>query len=91
MIKAREYLNELDKKYPNRRKEIHKQCCKKCPTENIYKNGGQDCEIEDLRGLSKEVLAKEIVFVCAWRNSKLCKGICYQYGITQNYLNALYK
>lgn len=74
----------------NSRKQIHKHCCKNCPTENVYKKGGKDLEVEDLRELPKEILAKEFVFVCYCRNSKLCKGICDQYGITQEYLDNLY-
>lgn len=80
---------EMDIKYPNRHKEIHKVCCKHCPTENTYKNGGKDLEVEDLRSLPKEVLVKEYLFVCAWRRSKLCRGLCDQYEIDQEFLDSM--
>lgn len=79
------WFAELDRKYPNRHKEIHKVCCKNCPSSKSYK----DPETESYKSLPKEVLAKEYVFVCAWRNSKLCKGICDEYNIDEKYLESI--
>lgn len=82
-----DYFSELDRKYPNRRKQIHKHSCKHCPSEK-----GSDPETEDIKAhVSKEVIAKQYVFACAWRNSKLCKGYCDYNGIDQEYLDNLYK
>ena len=56
----------LNDRYPNRHKEIHKVCCKKCPSAN----GSTDPESEDIKTLPKDVIAKNYLFVCAWRNRK---------------------
>ena len=87
MIKPNDYFAELDRKYPNRHKEIHKGCCKHCPSNNFP----DDPESEDIKTLPKEFIAKEYLFVCAWRNSKLCKGNCDNMGINQDFLDNLYK
>ncbi len=82
-----EQLKEQDCKYPNRRKEIHKGCCKHCPSNNNAKEGIIDPESEDIKSsFPKETIAKEILFVCAWRPNKLCKGICDYYGIDEQYI-----
>lgn len=82
-----EYLSELDRKYPNRHRQIHKKSCKNCPSER-----GDDPETRDIKEhCSKEFIAREYLFVCAWRNSKLCKGNCDYMGINQEYLDNLYK
>ncbi len=84
-----EAIDEANKKYPNRHKEIHKVCCKHCPTEHNRRNGLKDPETEDLKSLPKEVIAKEYLFVCAWRESKLCKGVCDEFGIDEVFINSL--
>lgn len=81
-----EYFEEQERLYPNRHKEIHKVSCKYCPSEK-----GSDPESEDIKTLPKEIIAKEYLFVCAWRTSKLCKGNCDSMGINQEYLDKLYK
>lgn len=74
---AAKYLDELDTKYPNRHTTIHKCCCKHCPADNNRKNGVVDIESKDIKeSVSKQAIAKEYLFVCAWRPNKLCKGLC---------------
>lgn len=82
-------IEEADKKYPNRHKEIHKVCCKQCPTDYNKRNGFKDLETEDFKQLPKEIIAKEFLFVCAWRNSKLCKGICDEFNVDEDFINSL--
>jgi len=73
----------LEKQYPNRHAQIHKQCCKRCPS-----SFGSDPETEDIKATcSKDFIADEFLFVCAWRPSKLCKGNCDFMGIDQGYLD----
>jgi len=83
------YFSELDGKYPNRHKLIHKECCKHCPTENNRKSGTTDPETEEIKLLPKKIIAKEFLFVCAWRNSKLCKGLCDHMGIDEEFIKAI--
>lgn len=81
VAKKMDELRRLDELYPNRHKEIHKNCCKHCPSNTdepdpiteVFKNGPEENMING-------------VFVCAWRPSKLCKGICDQLKITENKL-----
>lgn len=82
-----EYFAELDRKYPNRHKEIHKVSCKECPSENWP----DDPESADIKLLPKDLIAKEFLFVCFKRNSRLCKGNCNYMGIDQEFLDNLYK
>jgi len=83
----REYLDEQDRMYPNARREIHKVCCERCPTNNNRIAGIKDPESEDIkRCVPKEQIAKEYLFACAWRPSKLCKGICDFMGIDEEFL-----
>lgn len=70
-----------------RHKVIHKSCCKRCPSQN----GDTDPESEDIKQYPKELIAKEFLFVCAWRRNKLCKGLCDNMGIDQEFLNKLYE
>jgi len=79
-----------DEKFPNRHKEIHKGCCKNCPSNFDKINGIIDPECEEIKELPKDVIAKEFLFVCAWRNNKLCKGICDFYEIDKTYLDNIY-
>lgn len=79
---------EKNKLFPNRHIEIHKACCKHCPSNNNRRAGIKDPETEDLKGLPKELIAKEYLFVCAWRNEKLCKGICDKFGIDEQFTKA---
>ena len=83
---TRDYFERLDAEHPNRHKIIHKGCCKPCPSnQNVT-----DPECEDIKTLPKEEIAREYLFVCAWRNSKLCKGNCDNMGIDQEFLDKLY-
>ena len=75
--------------YPNRHKVIHKVCCKQCPADRNRKEGIIDPESADIAKLPKELIAKEFLYVCAWRPSKLCKGNCDTMGINQKYLDSL--
>ena len=85
-------LEDLDRMYPNRHKQIHKVCCKNCPSEQDRIAGVEDPESKDIKeGYSKEVIASEFLFVCAWRQSKLCKGLCDYMGIDQQFLNDLHQ
>lgn len=84
------YFSDLDRKYPDRHKQIHKGCCKNCPSDIDNKKGIEDPESRDIKeNYSKEQIAREMLFVCAWRNSKLCKGLCDYMGIDQEFLNSL--
>lgn len=87
---AVKYFEEQDRLYPNRHKEIHKGYCKWCPTNNGRKTGVPDPETEDLKRLPKDILAKEYAFVCAWRPDKLCKGICDEFGIDEQFIKQCY-
>lgn len=84
-----ELLREQDKKWPNRHKEIHKGCCKHCPTHNSKKAGILDPESEDIKKCPKELIAREYLFVCAWRPNKLCKGLCDDMGIDEEFIKNL--
>jgi len=82
-----EYFEDLDRRYPDRHKQIHKTCCKQCPSTK-----GEDEESVDIKAsVPKEHIAREYLFVCAWRESKLCKGYCDYNDIDQEYLDNLYK
>lgn len=70
-------------RWPNRHKEVHKDNCDHCPSKYGQDNGIVDFETEDYKGCPKDFLMKEVVFVCAWRPNKLCKGICDEFGINQ--------
>lgn len=76
---------DIELKYPNRDKEIHKVPCKNCPSIIDKVNGTVDPEIEDTKLLSREEQIKT-VFTCGWRPSKLCKGYCDQFNITEKNL-----
>jgi hypothetical protein len=79
-------LDEQDRQYPNRYKQIHKTPCKLCPSKK-----GSDPEAESIKCLPKEFIAKEFLFVCAWRVNKLCKGNCDEMSIDQHFLDNLYE
>lgn len=65
-------------------RQIHKKPCKGCPS----KNWPDDPETIDIReNYSKEVIAKEYLFGCLNDFSKLCKGLCDNMGIDEEYLN----
>lgn len=89
-ITGTDWLKEQDLKFPNRHKEIHKRCCKHCPSNNDRKKGIKDLETEELKGLPKELIAKEYLFVCAWRTNKLCKGICDEFEIDEQFIKQLF-
>lgn len=78
------YFARLDRLYPNRRKQIHKVPCKGCPSADTR----IDLESQDIKDTcSKEFLAKEGLFVCYKRESKLCKGLCDFMEIDQDFLD----
>jgi hypothetical protein len=82
---AFEHQRKMDDLYPYRHRVIHKECCKHCPSKH-----GPDEETKDFMNAPKEYLAREVLFVCAWRESKLCKGLCDIYGIDPAYLDNLH-
>ncbi len=84
--KVHKRIAELDRRYPNRYRTIHKTACKNCPSVK-----GTDPENEDFKLLPKQVVAEKFLFVCGWRNSRLCKGLCDSHGIDQEFLNKLHK
>lgn len=77
-----DWLKEQDEKWPNRHIEIHKLCCKHCPANNNKKSGVVDPESQDIGKFPKDIIAKNYLFVCAWRPNKLCRGICEEYELT---------
>tara|TARA_R110002167_G_scaffold229499_1_gene434765 strand:- start:15 stop:281 length:267 start_codon:yes stop_codon:yes gene_type:complete len=72
------------KLYPNRYNEIHKVCCKLCPSGDGMRN---DPEVEEQLKLPKEKRVK-CVFLCGWRQSKLCKGFCDTMGLDEDYIKS---
>ena len=80
---------EHDKVYPNRHIKIHKTCCKKCPSEYNRKHNFKDPETEEIKLLSKELIVKEFLFVCAWRPNKLCKGLCDKLEIDEKLIKTI--
>lgn len=83
------HLKSLNRNYPDRRKKIHREPCKPCPSHNNMINGIIDPESEDIKKLPKEIIAKEYLFVCFMRQNKLCKGLCDHMGIDEGFLNNL--
>lgn len=57
--------------------EIWNKSCRHCPSTKE-----PDPEFLDIQTWPKEKRI-EIVFVCGWRTSKLCKGFCDAMGITE--------
>lgn len=87
-IKSIDAQKEYDDKFPDRHCTIHKTCCKQCPSERNREEGIEDPESKDIRdSFSKEFIAHEFLFVCAWRPNKLCKGNCDYMGIDQDFIN----
>lgn len=94
MFDLKEHLNaqlreiaEEEKMFPNRHIEIHKDYCKACPSNHNALRGEEDPESKELKeSCSKEHLAHEYLFVCAWRPNKLCKGLCDYMEIDENFL-----
>lgn len=83
-----EKIDQLNRLYPNRHKEIHLLECKHCPSKRDSDNGREDEESKEIKAnYPKEFIAKEFLFVCAWRESKLCKGLCDYMEIDQEFLN----
>lgn len=76
---------QVELKYPNRYKEIHKVACKNCPSVFNKINNIIDLENEDMKNLSIEEQIKN-VFPCGWRSSKLCKGYCDEFNINEKNL-----
>lgn len=76
---------EIELKYPNRYKEIHKVPCKNCPSIYNKKNNITDLETQDIKRCSREIQVKS-VFPCGWRGSKLCKGYCDEFNIKEENL-----
>lgn len=81
-----EHQNTIEVMYPNRHREIHKVHCNGCPS-----SFGMDEESEDISKYPKELIAKEFLFVCYQRQSKLCKGLCDNMGIDEEYLISIGK
>lgn len=82
-----DYIAQMDAKYPNRRKEIHKGACKNCPSTRP-----PDPESQDIKDhVSKEVFIKQYAFVCAWRPNKLCKGLCDFMEVDQQLIDKVYE
>jgi len=77
-----DWLKEQDRLYPNRHNEIHKSCCKHCPSTK-----GSDPETDEIKNYPKDLILKEFAFVCAWRPNKLCKGFCDVCGIDQKFVS----
>lgn len=68
--------------------QIHKGCCKHCPSKRIKEAGMTDPETEDFKAFfTKEEQAQKAIFPCAWRPDKFCKGICDEFDINQKYLD----
>lgn len=80
--KSLEKHKEVELRYPNRHKEIHKAPCKNCPSIIDKLNGVVDPEVEDAKRLSREEQIKT-AFPCGWRPSKLCKGYCDEFNIKE--------
>lgn len=76
---------EIELKYPNRYKEIHKVPCRNCPTVFNKVNNILDPENEDIKTFPREEQIKS-VFLCGWRSSKLCKGYCDEFNIKKDNL-----
>lgn len=84
-----EYLEELEHRFPNHRREIHAKSCKHCPSAHNAKAGIIDPESAEIATLPKEdIVAEQHLFVCAWRPNKLCKGFCDFCGIDEDFIKA---
>ncbi len=81
IVSGLDWLDEMNRLYPNRHNEIHKVSCQHCPSAK-----GTDPESEEIKTYSKELIVKEFLFVCAWRESKLCKGLCDKMGIDEKFI-----
>jgi hypothetical protein len=62
-------------------RQIHKGCCKGCPS-----SFRMDEEAQEISRMPKELIAREFLFVCYKRPDKLCKGLCDNMGIDEEYL-----
>lgn len=51
---------------------IHLAPCKRCPSAHYP----PDPEAEDWKAAPKQYRLSDGLFVCAWRPSKVCKGLC---------------
>lgn len=80
--KSLEKHREVELKYPNRYKEIHKVPCRNCPSIIDKLNGVIDPENEEVKSFPREQQIKT-VFACGWRPSKLCKGYCDEFNIKE--------
>lgn len=80
-----DYIKEMEEKFPDRHKFIHKQCCELCPSAK-----GFDEETKEIATYRKDLIVTEFLFVCAWRPNKLCKGICDNMKIDQQYIDNFY-
>lgn len=84
--------SRMDRLYPDRRRVIHKVPCKNCPSAIGMNRGEEDPESKEIKeGFSKGMIVNEVLFVCAWRPSKLCKGLCDYMEVTQEDINNLSK
>ena len=87
--KNKKYFEDLDANYPDRHKEIHKEPCKGCPSMQDKRAGRIDPESADIKTLPKEIIASEYLFVCYARPSKLCKGLCDNMEIDEEFIKSL--
>lgn len=62
-------------------KTIWKNPCKKCPSAHYP----PDPEALDMDQFYKngEITLRQLIFPCAWRPQKFCKGICDRNGVTE--------
>lgn len=67
-------------------RQIHKSPCNGCPSTKGY-----DEESAEISTYPKELIAREFLFVCYKRPTKICKGLCDKMNIDQEYLNTLYE
>ena len=61
--------------------KVHTTYCEKCPSNKaVYPES--DPESKEISNYPDGV-KQQYVFPCAWRNKKLCKGICEEYNYTE--------
>lgn len=58
---------------------IHRAPCQHCPSAHHP----PDPELLDCRAYPKEIRVAHHLFVCAWRPTKVCKGLCDFLGVTE--------
>lgn len=71
---------------PHHQMEIHKGCCKRCPSKFNSVNGIKDPEVEDMKKAPPDKIVEYGVFPCFCREDKLCKGICDEMNVDLSFL-----